>query len=237
MVRARLGSAGALAAVLVWLTMPVRAAGTDVSFRDEDGRVVSARLFEARRRPAPAVVLVPMLGRPKEDWQSLAQQLSEADITALAIDLPGSVLPSDVRALERWYLPVRAAVVYLAGHPGVRTGGLGILGASLGASLAAVAAARDPRVRSLALVSPSTDYRGFRMDGPLRLYGGRPALLVASTRDPYAARSVRELAESAPGSREMLWSEEAAHGMLLLARDPEVRRGLVAWFQRTLALH
>jgi hypothetical protein len=126
-------------------------------------------------------------------------------------------------------------VAYLASRPAeVRAGAVGILGASLGASLAVVAAAAEQGVRSLALVSPSADYRGVRIEGPLRQYGARPALLVASVHDPYAARSVRELADDPPGIRQMRWSDTAAHGTVLLARDPDVVRSLVEWFQLTL---
>ena len=84
------------------------------------------------------------------------------------------------------------------------------------------------------LVSPSLDYRGVRIETALRQYGARPALLMASLRDPYAARSVRELTREAPGPREARWAESRAHGTALLASEPDLVRALVEWFQRTL---
>jgi dienelactone hydrolase len=222
-------------AALVMLAPPLDAAGRGVAFRAADGRTIDALLTEANTRPAPAVVLVPMLGRPRDDWQATASRLADANISALAIDLPGTVTPGEPGALARWHEDIRAAVAYLAGRPAdVRPGAVGILGASLGANLAAVAAAADPGVRSIALVSPSLDYRGVRIEGALRQYGARPALLVASLRDPYAARSVRELAANPPGVRQMRWSDATAHGTVLLARDPDLVRSLVEWFQLTL---
>ena len=214
---------------------PIGAAGRTVTFRAFDGRTITGLLTEASARPASAVVLVPMLGRPKDDWQGVAQRLADVNITALAIDLPGVNLPSDATELVRWHLDIRDAVAYLASRPAdVRADRIGIAGASLGANLAAVAAAADPAVRSLALVSPSLDYRGVRIEAPMRQYGGRAAVLMASLRDPYAARSVRELAKEPPGPREMRWSEEAGHGTILLSRDPDFVRALVEWFQLTL---
>jgi hypothetical protein len=68
----------------------------------------------------------------------------------------------------------------------------------------------------------------------MRHLGTRPALLVASARDSYAARSVKTLAEGAPGPREIRWSETPAHGTALLSREPDLVRDLVEWFQRTL---
>ena len=71
----------------------------------------------------------------------------------------------------------------------------------------------------------------------MRQYGARPALLVASLRDPYAARTVRELTTDPPGPREARWGESRAHGNQLLAREPDLVRAIVDWFQRTLALN
>jgi hypothetical protein len=68
----------------------------------------------------------------------------------------------------------------------------------------------------------------------MRQYGGRPALLMASLKDPYAARSARELAEDPPGLRELRWSQTVAHGTALLGQDADLVRVLVEWFQRTL---
>ncbi|MEZ5420968.1 MAG: hypothetical protein R2708_27010 [Vicinamibacterales bacterium] len=78
--------------------------------------------------------------------------------------------------------------------------GIAVAGASLGASVALLAAADAPVVRGVALLSLSSDYRGVRVDGALRSYGGRPMLLLASTEDPLAARTLRGLvAEAIPG--------------------------------------
>ena len=222
-----------------WLLMclvasPAFAAGRGVAFRAEDGRTINAIVFEPSQRPAPAVVLVPMLGRPKDDWDAVGQRLADANILALAIDLPGLSDPGDSHVLGGWSADVRAALSYLSSRPDVRPGSIGVAGASLGASLAALAAADTPTVRSLALISAALDYRGVRIDSAMKQYGGRPALLVASSHDPYAARTVRELAKDPPGTRETRFSDATAHGTVLLARDPDLVRALVDWFQATL---
>jgi dienelactone hydrolase len=215
----------------------VDTAGRVVSFPLPDGRMLSGLLMEAQVRPAAAVVLVPMLGRPRDEWQIVAQRLAEADITALAIDLPAAALPDNQAELIRWSEAITAAVAYLGGQPSeVRPGAIGVAGASLGANLSVVAAADDHRVSSLGLISPSLDYRGVRIEALLPKYGARPALLMASVHDPYAARSVRTLAQDASGPREVRWSGVSAHGTLLLSRDPEIVGALVEWFQRTLGV-
>jgi len=210
------------------------AAGRAVQFRGDNGRVLTGLMMEASLRPSPAVVLVPMLGGGKEDWQAVAQRLSDANIAALAIDLPSAAIPEDTAALPSWHADIRAAITYLVSRPDVRPGAIGVVGASLGANLTVLAAVADPRVRSIVLVSPSLDYRGVRIEAPMRQYGARPALLIASLKDPYAARTVRDLSHEPPGPRDVRWSETPAHGTRLLAAEPDLVRALVEWFQRTL---
>jgi alpha-beta hydrolase superfamily lysophospholipase len=205
-----------------------------MTIRTTDGRTVTALHAEAEQRPAPAVVLVPMLGRPREDWQPLIERLIAANMSALLVDLPAATAPGESKELASWQGVVQGGVEYLAGRPEVRGGAIGVAGASLGANLAALAAAGDARVRSLALLSASLDYRGVRIEGSLREYGARPALFLSSLKDPYAARSARSLAAGASGLRELVWSEVPAHGTLLLADQPDLARTLVEWFQRTL---
>ena len=60
---------------------------------------------------------------------------------------------------------VRAAVQWLSTRPSVRPDAIGVVGASLGANLALLAAVDQPLVRVVAAVSPSLDYRGVRV-GP-----------------------------------------------------------------------
>ena len=224
------------AALLVCQRPAVEAAGRAVTLRTSDGRSVTGVLIEAGNRPAPAVVLVPMLGRTKDDWQAVAQRLAETNITALAIDLP-SAASADPAEFAGWSSVVEAAVAYLAVRPAeVNAAAIGVAGASLGANLAAVAAATNPAVRSLALVSPSLDYRGVRIEAALLQYGSRPALLAASLHDPYAARSVRTLAQDTSGPRQVRWSTATAHGTVLLSRDMDLVRSLIEWFQLTLTV-
>ncbi len=209
-------------------------AGRDVTFKGDEGRTIVGYLVEAATRPSPAVVLVPMLGRPRDDWQAIAQRFAEANITSLAIDAPGPQVPADAETASASARDVNAAVTYLMSRADLGASAIGVAGASFGATVAALAAATDPRIRAIALVSPSIDYRGVRMEGGLRQFGERPALLLASLKDPYAARSVKELAQAGSGPREMRWSEVPAHGTVLLSRDPDLVRSMVEWFGVTL---
>jgi pyridoxine 5-phosphate synthase len=219
---------GTLLLALV-LSSPVEAAGTRVTFPSLDGTPLAGEFFEAASRPSPGVVLVHMLSRDKSDWRGLPDRIRDAGITALTIDLRGhggsSGSPSDLAAAVRW----------LAARPNIRPDAVAIVGASLGASLALLAAVDTQLVRAIGVVSPSLDYRGLRTDTALvKRVGARPIWMAASSEDPLALRTVRDFAADSSGPREQHVSSIAAHGTQLLDRDLDVARALVDWLRRSL---
>jgi len=234
----------ALAAALVLGAWSARApavpSAQDVSLRTEDG-VTLAGSLHLPARPGPAVVLLHMQTRSRDDWQAVPARLAEAGFVALAIDLrghgesepgpPGSG-PDD---WSRSILDVKAARTFLAGRPDVVQGRLGLAGASIGANLAILYAGGDQTVRSLALLSVGLDYRGLRTEAPLAKPGKRAVLLVASDEETYAANSARRLSQQeGAGTRELRLLTGAGHGTVMLGRQPDLVGALVDWFRRTL---
>jgi pimeloyl-ACP methyl ester carboxylesterase len=225
-----------VAAVLVSLhVIAAGAASQRVSVRTDDGLTLAATWYEPSTRPAPAVIFIHMLQKSRRDWDQVAAQMAAEGIGGLALDLrghgdsPGS--PQDFAGMVQ---DVRAARRFLSSRADVTPARIGIAGASIGASLAALAAADDPSVVSLALLSPSLDYRGLRLDAAAKKYGARPILLVASDDDGYAARSVRELRKAGAGVREVVVLSRAGHGTAMLSSDVDLSRRLLEWFRQTL---
>jgi dienelactone hydrolase len=211
-----------------------------VTFAARDGVTVSGALYLPGKQPAPAVVLLPMLGRTHHDWDAAAARLAEAGIAALAIDFRhgGGAQTETANGTGGSYsdlvFDADAARAYLAARPEISPARIGMAGASLGANVAVLSAGNDASIRSLALLSVSGDYRGLRMEEALRKFGSRPALLVASNEDPYAVRSSRQAVTMGDGPRELRILSDAGHGSVMLARDPDLASALVDWFLRTL---
>jgi alpha-beta hydrolase superfamily lysophospholipase len=191
--------------------------------------------YESSARPAPGVVLVHMLGRSKDEWAPFADRLQNAGLNVLAIDLRGHGRSGgNGGELPAMASDVRAAAGWLAAHQSVRPHPIAIVGASLGANLAGVVAAESAVVRALVLISPSLDYRGIRLDPALmKKLQDRPVWLTASTEDPYALRSVRELAGDNPAHEQRL-SSIRGHGTMLLNADQDLARALVDWLRQRL---
>lgn len=231
-----------LLAVLLSIAAPglAGAAGSqEVSFKTDDGVTIAGALY-LPARSGPGIILLHMLSRSKDDWQSLASRLADSGFVALAIDLRGhgasGPLPegSDLGDLQRMLSDVRAARAFLASRREVAPNRVGIVGASIGANLAILYAANDLTVRSLALLSPGIDYRGLRPEAALRKYADRPALIVVSQEDNYSANSARQLVKSGPGTRDLRLLTGAGHGTTMLSRQPDLLASLVDWFHRTL---
>lgn len=226
---------GLLAVAMLSTAPPV--SGETITFRAPDGTELAGTIFSPGQRPAPAVVLVHMLTRTRADWLPLAERLRAAGFVVLTFDLRGHGesrgaldADGDLQPLRR---DVTAAVQYLKARPEVARGRLALAGASVGANLAALAAAADPMVRALVLLSAGLDYRGLRIEAALRQYGERPALVIAGTNDPYALRSARELTEGTT-ARELLTPEAAGHGTVMLARQPDLITHVVDWLRSRL---
>ena len=222
------------------LTPTETSAAQRVTFRTDDGVTLAATWYEPSTRIAPAVILVHMLTRTRREWEAMAQQLASNGIGALAMDLrghgesgAGPLGPPGRVDYSTMVLDLRAARRFLAQRSDVQQTHVGVAGASLGANLAALLASADPSIASLALLSPSLDYRGLRIEAAARKVT-RPMLLVAGDDDPYASRSARELQKAGGGPRELLILKQAGHGTAMLGRDPTLAGALVDWFRRTL---
>jgi alpha-beta hydrolase superfamily lysophospholipase len=222
------------------LLAPPAFAGTQrVTIRTDDGASLAGTWYEVSGRQAPAVILVHMLHRSRHDWDAVATRLASEGIGALAIDLrghgesSGGIEGGETPDYSTFVRDVAAARRYLASRSDVQQTRVGIAGASIGANLAVLEAAGDPSIVSLALLSPSLDYRGLRIEPALRKFGARPVLRVVSDDDPYASRSARDLEKGTKG-REILSLTGAGHGSTMLEREPSLMGSLVDWFRRTL---
>ena len=216
---------------------PVSAAGVAVTFSADDGVQIAGTLWEPGARAAAAVIMVPGPLHGRGAWTRLGDQLAARGFVALAIDLrgqggSGGGDPGEDRTA--YVRDVAAAVHFLQSRPDVQVGAIGIAGATLGATLAVMAAGVSPSVRALALLSPTLDFRGLKIEDALKRVGDRAALLVASSEDAYSARSARELAQTGPGTRELQLLEGAGNGTRMLASRPDLVGTLVDWFSRTL---
>ncbi len=225
--------AGELSQANPEVTITPTPAATEVTvplqFSTDDGLVIAATFYAASHRPAPTVLLLPMLGSNKEAWVTFALQLQTAGFNALALDLRGygatggksdwTKAPGDLKT-------VLARLVTLSGVDPQR---ISIVGADIGANLALGACAEFPGCKTVALLSPAMDYQGIKAVDALARYGRRSALIVASRDDtPSAAASVA-LDKLAQGDHKLQLYEGKAHGTALLSTQPDLPKLIIQW--------
>ena len=136
-----------------------------VSF-DSDGATLIGNLYRPAPRVTcdasalePAVVVTGTWTSVKEQMANrYAAKLAQRGLTALSFDFTGygesGGEPRDYESPELKVRDIHNAVTFLVAQPGVDTDRIGALGVCAGAGYTAVNAARDSRVKVLALVAP-----------------------------------------------------------------------------------
>lgn len=204
------------------------AAPVAVSLKTSDGIALIAT-YHAPAAPTTAIVLMPMLGASRKDWEPFAVTAASTGIAVLLLDPRGhgdSANPygqdPDEWDKARWTEVDRdpaAAVAWLESR-GFTPASIFLGGASIGASLAFRRAASDPRLGGAALISPGDNPKRVPVSESTAAYGRRP-LFVASAADDAAFDAIAgRLSRSAAGPVERVRLASGGHGTDIL-KDPK----------------
>ena len=215
-----------------------------VSFPTEDGVTLVGTLRRAAVRGAPAVILVHQLSSSRSEWASVVEGLSQAPgMTTLAIDLRGhgesvqgeegpldwhAFTADDFRAMAT---DVVTAVDFLRANPGTEPSSIAVVGSSMGSTAALLAAAEDPRIEAVAVLSPGRAYRGIDAVTPVSRLGQRPLLAIAAQADTSAVEAGQDMARVAAAGRYVA-STGSSHGVAQLAEDAASLTALLEFLRR-----
>ncbi len=226
--------------------------------RDEDGRLVG----EAARRPA--VVLLHMFRSDKQAWWErggMFPLLSEHGILGLSIDMRGHgesrsgpggedlrkrVVDRDPALFNAMWKDAAAAVKWLREVRGVQ-GEIGLVGASVGCSVAIDTARRDESLRDVVVMTPGLDYLGVDTRTHLRAWGQRELLILTSEEEASASREIARVLDSQRAAREAEADEpepsrvtltefnaERVHGTRMFGAVEGVAETIAAWLEERL---
>jgi dienelactone hydrolase len=201
-------SAGLLALVAACIVSSARAEdapkGEDVSFKTADGLAIAATYWPpaaGTAEPAPVVVALPMYRHERGSWTPMVAPIADRGMGLLALDLRGhggsandlakQVEARDPAVFNAMHEDVAAAVAWLAAEKKTPRGRIGLLGASVGCSVAIDAATRTPdEFAAVVTLTPGADYLGVpTMEHVARWPRGKPLLLVSSTGEAKAGAS------------------------------------------------
>lgn len=221
------------------------AAPVEVALKTEDGVALAATYHESAGASGAALVLMPMLGGARKNWEPFAIKAAAAGIAVLLVDPRGhgdSVNPYGQRPGDwdkaRWREIDRdpaAAVAWLEGR-GFSPSSIFLGGASIGASLAFRRAASDPLLGGAALISPGDNPKRVPVSELTANYGRRPLFVASAADDPDFDAIAGRLASSVAGPVKRLRLPAGGHGTDILAHPtsgPALTAGLIDWMTKT----
>jgi dienelactone hydrolase len=223
---------------------PVTAQSRAVDLTAPDGLNLKASLYSASSR-GPGVLLLHQCNRQRAIWNDLAQRLAASGIHVLTVDLRGfgesggdrfAKAPPPVQAKQQMQWPgdIDAAFQYLISQPNVTRDVIGVGGASCGVNNSIQAARRHPEVKSLVLLSGTTDLEGRRF---LR-HGRRVPTFLALADDDEFPQSVLTTqwlhSVTATPEKRLVHYAKGGHGADMFGPHPELVTAIADWFRTTL---
>jgi alpha-beta hydrolase superfamily lysophospholipase len=221
-----LRSAAALLAALA-LPAPAAAAPLPVSLRASDGLVLRASWYPAARRSGSAVLLLHEMCGNRNAWAPFLADLSAAGVDALAVDLRGFGETGGAMQWSGEVADARAWLGWLRAQAGVER--VGTLGAGLGAKLALVACAAEPRCLAAAALSPYGKFTPAELD-----FRDRAVFLVGVRGDDVkSALAVRGIAADVQGDATIRLIAGIEPGIAAVA-EAGMLGDVVAWLDHHL---
>jgi dipeptidyl aminopeptidase/acylaminoacyl peptidase len=242
-----------------WYLIPVLAAilvvgdaiadERQVEFSTDDNVTIVATVSEPRnvKGSMAAVIFIHQGGSSREEWTSLEifQNISEQGMLALAYDVRGhgassgeadfSTLFDDPLQAPR---DLAAAIDWLEQSGQVDMSRIAVVGASIGANLACVAAgSRDFNIRTAVAMSGKVSAVFNLAGGEEKLAELKSVFLIASEleQDGQRAEWAADLyaMTEAPHQLEIV-AGSSGHGVSVFADDPTLQERILDWLLRTL---
>src|SRR5271169_4517137 len=217
-----------------------------VDLTASDGVILKATYFSAAQ-PGPGVLLLHQCNRQRKVWDDLAERLAASGLNVLTVDFRGfgesggkrpdqmsSQQEADQFVREQWPKDVDVAFRYLQSQPGVDRGVIGAGGASCSVNQAVQLARRHPEVKSLVLLSESSDRAGrqFLHNSP-----NLPLFLAVADDDPDpgVVEIMQWLYDLSPDpANKFVRYSVGGHGAEMFAAHKELPGMIVEWFNATL---
>ncbi len=216
-----------------------------VDLKAADGTPLKATFFSAGKE-GPGVLLLHQCNKRRKAWEGLATKLAAAGVNVLTLDFRGFGESSGVAAYKlppvenaqmlavTWPSDVDGAYRYLLQQPGVSQEFTGAGGASCGVHQAVLFAQRHPEVKSLVLLSETTNRSGRQF---LRSAAKLPMLMAAADDDDDwgVVEAMQWLASTSPNaSTKLIHYSVGGHGVDMFQAHPDLPGIIVDWFTATL---
>ncbi len=219
-----------------------------VKFNTDDNLLITGILDipDEAEGSLPAIILIHQGGSSKSEWKNLKlwNNLKKAGFIVLAYDIrthgqsgkdKGSL--SDLfNNPKRSPLDLQAAIDFLKKEERVDHNRIGVLGASIGANLACVAASSDLYpVQSVVSISAKVSAVQ-NLSGTKSPLSFKNAFFVASEEEQNGLRKkwANDLFNRTKGSRKIKIASGESHGSYILRDNEKIQQEIITWFKDTL---
>jgi pimeloyl-ACP methyl ester carboxylesterase len=225
------------AAFLVLLATTLSAEKKDVTIAADDGFPLKAT-WQSAGKSGPGVLLLHQCNADRRIYDNLGAMLGAAGYNVIALDFRGFGESSNAKdrdlatSREQMAGDVDGALRFLSSQELVNKTLLGIVGGSCGVNHAIQAARRHPEVRTLVLLSGSTDADG---EAFIRSSAKFPIFGAASEEDAAAAASIKKIVGlSANKDSQLILFKDAGHAASMFIKQPDLEADIVIWFRNNL---
>jgi alpha-beta hydrolase superfamily lysophospholipase len=215
----------------------------DITFTTTDAVTIRATLSMPQDRDgkAAAIILIHQGGSNRQEWSALTPELLQQGYIVLAYDVRGHGDSDPVDSIRKLFndpqlapLDLHAAINFLRELPEVNSNRLAVIGASIGANLAAMASSQMNIKTAVAISAKTSAVYNLAGQTSLSL---RSVFFISSAGDQGGRRAAwaEELFNqtSKPHRLEIV-KYSSRHGVGIFADQPEVRPMILAWLQDTL---
>jgi dienelactone hydrolase len=197
---------------------------------------------------APFVIFLHSICKSHEAWGEFSNEVkSSLNVATLTIDLRGhgKSIRNKKNKFVHWqnfpasgYKKMPEDVVDVINfikneYPEIDTNNTALVGSSLGATSALIAASYLMNIKTVIMISPMLQYKGFDMRLPIVKYGENPLLFIVSQKDKYPYESSRELMKFAQGRRRLETYPFGGNGEDILKFQPESKKLIINWLRES----
>lgn len=212
----------------------------------DDVNLSASYAVPAAEFPRPVVIMIHQGGSSRQEWLeiTLPAKLIESGYAVLAYDVrnhgKSGKDEGDLNDLfnnpKRAPLDLQAVLSYLANDTRIDKSRIGIVGASIGANLACVAASSDEyRVKSIVSISAKVSAVQ-NLSGVKDSLTFKNAFYMASANEQEGKRErwANELFERTSGYRQVEIATGNKHGSFILREQPYLENQILEWLAKTL---
>lgn len=200
------------------------------------------------KNKVPMVIFLHSICQSQGIWEGFPKEIKDSlSVATLNIDLRGhgksvktkknkglywqDLQPADYKKMPDDILEPLKFI--RKNYPEVDSNNIAIIGASLGATVGTMAASfdHDDSVKTVIMISPMLEYKGFDMRLPIVKYGAHPILILVSKKDRTPYNSSVELIKFAQGRKQLKVFPFGGNSESLLKFQPEAKVLIKNWLE------